>query len=229
MKICCSHLETQIELDVNRPFVLCVENPREYFRTVQEIVLALNGEESDFSFWEGEERIRADKTGEIVTDFFSFELTDRKIMSLLYKRLTQTISDQALSVRFQEVGAAAELFLLEVCSSVNFALEYDALSMETLLKGCSVKPAKSYDSLLEKIVCYLNIFTQLKGISFFAFVGLKSVLDDENLRMLYRHCVLHKISLFLIESKKTRPLLAEERSILLTEDLCELVENFNTM
>lgn len=58
------------------------------------------------------------------------------------------------------------------------------------------------------------------------FVGLKPLLSDDELKKLYKHCAFNKISLLLIESYKVRPLLECERAIIITEDLCELVEQF---
>ncbi len=229
MKISCVYFETPIILEDDRPFVLCIENPHEYYKMIRELTLALGGEQSEFTFWENGVQVRADKSGEILTDLFTFELTDKKITTLLYKHLQQSIMSGSFLLRYQEVSAEVERFLSELCAAENFALDYESVSAEAILKGCSVKPAQDYDSLLEKIICYLNLFAQLKGISFFVFVGLKSVLTDDELKLLYRHCSLHKISLLLMENGKKRSLLANERAIILTNDLCELVENIFEM
>lgn len=226
MKIAYPHLETPLILEENSPLVLFIENPREYFNVVNQIIYSFKKEESDFSYWDGNEQISPDKTGEILTDLFSFELNDKKILSLLYKKLQQIFQEGDLFVKFQEVSAKIENFLSELCLETNFALDYEPASFELLLKVCSVKAVENYESLLEKIICYINLFVQLKNIKFFIFVGLKNFLCDEDLNMLYRHCRQNKISVFLIESAKVRPLIYEERAIIITEDLCEIVENF---
>ncbi|MBQ3502162.1 MAG: hypothetical protein IJA72_00660, partial [Clostridia bacterium] len=62
---------------------------------------------------------------------------------------------------------------------------------------------------------------------FFVFVNLKSVLNDEKLLKIYVHCRLEQVGLVLIEScKKERPLLPCEKAIIITEDLCEILENY---
>ena len=226
MRIACSRIETQINLEPDRPVVLNVESPREYYRLVDQLIAAFNGEESDFSFWKDDLQLRSDKSGEIITDLFSFSLTDKKIISLLYKSLQRNFMEGDLLLRFGEMSAGIEKFLEELCSTENFMLEYSPIDLEALLKICSVRPIEAYDSLLEKIVCYINLLDQLKNIDFFIFVGLKKVLTDEDLKMLYRHCRLQKIALLLIEGKNVRPILAEEKAITITEDLCEYVENF---
>lgn len=97
--------------------------------------------------------------------------------------------------------------------------------IEDTLKVCGVKPSKNYDTLIEKLVCYINIFIELKSVSFFVLVGFRDVLSDEDLIALIDHCKLNKVGLFFLESGKCRKRLQEERKIIITEDLCEIVEN----
>lgn len=226
MKIISANIETPIELNCDSPFVLCFENPKEYYNTVQEFVAAFRGECSEFTFWSGDDKISAEKSGEILVDIFSFELTDKKIISLLHKRLQQNFNENDLIFKFQKVKAASEQFILELCATEEFALEYNEVSLEALLKICNVKPERNYNSLLEKIICYLNILEELKGVCNFVLVGVKNVLNDEELCQLYRHCQLHKLSLLLIEYGKGRPILPVERAVIVTDDLCEIVVNF---
>lgn len=227
MKISCAQIETPIILTPDNPFLLCIENPNEFYRVVTELVSAFNGEKSEFTFWENDKQINADSVGEILTELFTFDLTDKKTVSLLHKKLQQNFSQSALLFEFEKVKAEAEKFLVAVCEEENFSLEYGEIQFDTLLKACAVKPEKTYDTLLEKIVCFINIYIELKGCYVFAFVGLKSVLDDEELKLLYKHCQLHKVSLLLIENSAHRALTDNERAIIITQDLCEIIENFN--
>ena len=59
------------------------------------------------------------------------------------------------------------------------------------------------------------------------FVNLKSVLSDEKLLLLYEHCRREQVGLLLIESGKRRPLISGEKAVIITEDLCEILENYN--
>ena len=220
-------VESKIELNAESPCVLCLENPHEFWKTVNELISAFRGDVSKFTFWEKENQIGAEKAGEILTDFFSFEIADRKIISLLHKHLLKQFTQSDLFFPFQELIAKCEKFLYDLFSLEEFALECEELTLENLLKVCNVKPEKNYQTFLEKIICYLNMIAELKGIEFFVLVGIKNVLNDEELRLLYRHCRFHKFALLLIECGKLRPFLAEERAIIITDDLCEIVENFD--
>lgn len=229
IRISTANVETEMVLSDYSPLILIEENPCEFFKTVDSLNKAFSEDDSDFTFWDNDESLSPQKKGEILTDLFSFELTDKKIINLLYKKLQNNFLSGSYLVPFNEIIARTDNFLSDLFSTVDFSLDYNEFTLEDLLKTCSVKPAKTYDSLLEKIICYINVFASLKNICFFVFVNIKDVLPDEQLKQLYKHCSLHKISLFLIESQKKRPLLAEERAIIITEDLCEIVENFSDL
>ena len=83
-----------------------------------------------------------------------------------------------------------------------------------------------YESLLEKIICFLNVLCDLKNLRVFAFLNVKNFLSAEELKSLFYHCRCHDISLLLLESHATPESFPEERRIIITSDLCEIVENF---
>ncbi len=220
-------IQTKIELSPDHITLLIIENPKEYFRIICELQKAMNGELSDFTFWDGMTQLQPSKIGELLLNVFSFEFADRKILSLLYKRLQKNYLDGEFILNFNAINAQVGIFLQSLCQTVDFSLDFSELVFEDLLKTCEVKPAKTYESFLEKLICYISIFTELKNIKFFVFIGLKDVLSDEELSLLYEHCALQKVGLLLVESFKKRNLLSAERAIIITEDLCEIVENFN--
>ena len=226
MRVSTVKIETPIELNSNSPIVLIEENPREFYNVVGDFLKAFDGEESEFSFWDGDKSIEPSKCGEMLNNLFTFEFADKKIVNLLYKTLQNNFLDGEFLVQFSAINTEIAIFLEKLSATVDFSLDYDELSLENLFKSCSLKPSKTYDSLLEKIICYINIFVSLKNISFFVFVDLKSVLSKEELCTLYQHCELQQVSLLLIESTQNRNKVPTERTIIITDDLCELTEGF---
>ena len=225
IRISNKNIETPVFLETVSPFVLSVENSREYYRFASDLKNAFSGEESEFSFWKGDKCFSPDKYGDIILSPFYFDAADKKIINLLYKKLQSNFNDGAFITEFNTINARVENFLFDLCSTVDFSLEHDCLCLEDLLKSCSVKPAKTYDSLLEKLICYVNIFISLKSVDFFVLIGIKDVLSESEIRELYKHCALNKVALFLLERGRGEKTLDSERKIIITEDLCEIVEN----
>ena len=63
-----------------------------------------------------------------------------------------------------------------------------------------------------------------KNAKFFVFVNLKSVINNDELLQIYKHCKLEKVGLLLIESSE-RSRLKNEKMVIITEDLCEILVN----
>lgn len=225
IKIAHVHLETPLVLSEERVQLLIVENPHEFFKMVSDLVGQFDGTTGTFVFSRNGQMIEVAKYGAILSNFFHFDLNDKKILTLLQKRL-ETISFGEKLTLFHELSAKTMEFLGEIAFCVPFALDYSEPQPIDYLKTAGVKLEKDYESLEEKIICYLNALIELKTCEFFVFVNIKSVLNDEKLLQVYEHCRKEQVGLLLIESGKTRPLLPVEKAVIITEDLCEILENY---
>ncbi|MBQ7712558.1 MAG: type II-A CRISPR-associated protein Csn2 [Clostridia bacterium] len=217
------HVETPLLLSPDRPCVLTVENAREYVTFVRDVIAAMEGGTSDCSFWDGDVRIDASKRGEILRDYFSLSFDDRKVLTLLYKKMRQNLLSCEDEVRFAGVVASVEELLQKCIIDSDLPLDSTPLEWDALLKACGVRPRSDYESALEGIVAYIDLFVRLRSVDFFVLVGVKAVLSDEDLAALYHHCELEKVSLLLLEPRRGGAV-ASERRLVITEDLCEIVE-----
>lgn len=220
------HLETQLTISANYVQMLIIENPTEFYNMVSDLDRQFDGQEGQFIFSIDGQIVPAIKYGAMISDLFHFDLNDKKLLTLLYKRLEGVAFGEKIAL-FNELTAKAVTFLEDVSFFVPFALEYDEPQPSDYLKASGLKFAKMYDSLEEKIVCYVNALIELKQCEFFVFVNLKSVLSDEKLEQIYAHCRAEQVGLLLIEDGKRRKLLPCEKAVIITEDLCEILENYD--
>lgn len=225
IKIAHVHLETPLIVSDAYVQVLIVENPNEFYAMVSDLIGQFDGVEGTFAFSRNGQSIDAAKCGEIISSLFHFDLNDKKNLTLLQKRLEKIAFGEKLSL-FNELSAKTMVFLGELAFFVPFSLDYSEPQPIDYLKASGVKLEKNYESLEEKIICYLNALIELKNCEFFIFVNLKSVLNDEKLLQVYEHCQREQVGLLLIENGKYRPLLPLEKAVIVTEDLCEIVENY---
>lgn len=73
-----ANIETPIELTPGNPVVLVEENPSEFYKAVSSLINAFSDENSEFTFWKGDEQISPSKHGEILTNTFGFDFADKK-------------------------------------------------------------------------------------------------------------------------------------------------------
>ena len=222
------HLETQLTISDEYVQLLIVENPIEFFNIVSDLDGQFDGQEGMFAFSIDGQIVPAAKYGTMVTDLFHFDLNDKRLLTLLYKRLESVaLGDKILF--FNDLTAKTVALLEEISFSVPFALQYDEPQPVDYFKATGLKFAKVYDSFEEKLICYINALIELKKCEFFVFVNLKSVLSDEKLEKIYAHCRSEQVGLLLIEDGKRRNLLSCEKAIIITEDLCEIFENYEAI
>ncbi|MBQ8429229.1 MAG: type II-A CRISPR-associated protein Csn2 [Clostridia bacterium] len=219
------HLETQLIISDEYVSLLIIENPAEFYNMVSDLDGQFEGTEGKFVFSMDGQIIPAGKYGAMISNLFHFDLNDKKLLNLLYKRLEGVAFGDKITF-FNTLTSKTVEFLEELSFAVPFALEYDEPQPSDCLKAAGLKFAKVYDTLEEKIICYINACIELKKCEFFVFVNLKSVLSDEQLQQVYVHCRAEQVGLFLIEDNKRRTLLSCEKAVIITEDLCELLENY---
>ena len=220
------HLETLLTISDEHVQMLIIENPTEFYNMVSDLDGQFDGQEGQFVFSIDGQIVPAMKYGAMLSDLFHFDLNDKKLLALLYKRL-ESVSFADKILFFNDLTAKAVAFLEEVSFAVPFTLDYNDPQPSDYLKASGLKFAKVYDTLEEKIVCYINALIELKQCEFFVFVNLKSVLSDEKIEQIYLHCRAEQVGLLLIEDGKRRKLLTCERAVIITEDLCEILENYD--
>lgn len=219
------HLETPLIISDEYVQLLIVENPTEFYNMVADLDGQFEGQDGTFVFSMDNQLVSASKYGAIISDLFHFDLNDKKLLNILYKRLESVAFGDKL-VDFNELTAKTVEFLEEISFTVPFSLTYNEPQPSDYLKASGIKFAKVYDSIEEKIVCYINALIELKQCEFFVFVNLKSVLSDEKLEQIYAHCRAEQVGMLLVEDGKRRKLLPQEKAIIITEDLCEILENY---
>ncbi len=219
------HLETQLIISDEYVQLLIIENPTEFYNMVSDLDGQFDGRDGDFVFSISGQIVPAEKCGAMITDLFHFDLNDKKLLTLLYKRLENVILGDKL-LFFNDLTAKTVTLLEEASFSVPFALEYGEPQPSDYLKASGLKFAKVYDTFEEKLVCYINALIDLKKCEFFVFVNLKCVLSDEKLEQIYAYCRSEQVGLLLIENGRRRNLLSCEKAVIITEDLCEIFENY---
>lgn len=228
IKIAHVHLETPLVLSEEFVQLLIIENPTEFYSVVSTLVEQFEGAEGDFIFSQNEQIINPSKFGAMVPNLFNFDLNDKKLLNVLHKNLESV----ALGEKLIELNSLIEKtmeFISELSFCLPFSVEFNQPQPIDFFKIAGVKFETQYESLEEKIVCYVNCLIELKKCEFFVFVNLKSVLSNEKLQQIYSHCQAEHVGLLLIESAKLRPLLSNEKAIIITEDLCEVLENYNNL
>lgn len=217
------HIETPIVLSSDYIFDLIIENPKEFYSMVNDLILGFSGEESRFVFSEAGKVFSPNAKGELIHNIFDFAIENKKALTSLYKFIEERYNERGSSVSQSNLMVSLSNLFSELFSEISVPIDYDEPTVTSLLKACAVRPRNEFDSLSEKLICLINLAISLKNIKFFVFVDVKSILDDEAVTSLFEHCRREKVAIMFVESVLRRPLHPFEKGVHITDDLCEIL------
>ncbi len=218
-----SKLNLQMEFIENTVNVLVLEDPVQF----SEIVYLLKSDEkvleSPFVLSESDKFLQISKEMEIIVDPFSLDFNSRKIQQQLYKEM------EIVATEFDVEKAEVNGRMLYLIEGIQERLQYQNIaynlefSWENLLKLYQVHFEPLCESLLEKLVEYIKIASNLLNLKVIGFVNLKLYLTKEQLHYLYEIAFYNKVNLLLIENIENTQL-EEEKLYIVDKDKCLIVK-----
>ncbi len=112
-------------------------------------------------------------------------------------------------------------FSFQIMGEADIELVGTEIDSAALIKLMGAHYENSYGDLLENICRYIHIFSKFTKSCIFAFVNLKTFLNDEQMEQLIRYALYEKIHLFLIDSSPHNNA-RYVREIIIDCDLCEI-------
>lgn len=89
-----------------------------------------------------------------------------------------------------------------------------------LFKQLDVKFETNPENLLEKLIDYICVISEVFGKKVFVLVNIKSYFTKDELKLLYKKMFYEKIYLLLIENHDNNDIIEEERVTIIDKDMC---------
>lgn len=219
MKLVNKFYNLEIEFIENQVIVITVENPEAYSKIVGDIWNQVNGNEGDFVLSEREKIKNISKEVDCIINPFSLDCNNKKIVTHLYQEL-KIQADNTMQEELSLLNVNIMKFLDKLLLSVPYQTTYELnIEMINLLKAYNVGIEMYADKLIDIIVEYLKVMSQLCNINVFVFIDLKHYLSEEHLEQLYQEIFYLKIYLVIIEPAQTVRL-ENEKCWIIDNDLC---------
>lgn len=199
---------------------LVVEKKEEFTRIVEEIRIQQQTGLGNFVLSDNEKTIDFSKKSDLMIDYFSLSLSDKKIINSLYKKIQSDYFSSGDETLMAEINKIAFSLLDKIVVDSEFDLTYEKeMSFTEILKECGVRIVEDYDCLLDKIVTYIDTKIALDGIKLFITVNLSAFLSEEQMKELKKHCDYNRIHILLIENSIGENLPADKITVI-DKDLC---------
>lgn len=170
--------------------------------------------------------INSDKFLTIITDMFSLDLNNKKIISLALAKLDRIcLLDESLENDLIEINK----LLYNKVTSVIAELDGDFLisadwQLSKYLKAFNFSAEYEIgESCYDKIIKFLQIASDLFYEQVICFVNFKSYLTDYEMEKIYEYSIYHKLMILVIESTSSSDVLKYERKLTIDKDFDEFL------
>lgn len=222
MKLVNSKMGLEITFKENQVNVVVIERPEDMTYFIAELKKQCENMAGECMLYE-EDPLNISKYVQILIDYFSLDINDKKVISKIYNELKNNAQNYIIEkneINSKIIQLLDQLIRNSLYDNLSFELDFD---WNNIFKIYNLRISNNFNSLIEKLIEYIKILSSLKICSILCCVNLKSYLSIEELRYLYEMASYYKISLLLIESHEYEKL-SSESVLVFDKDRCVIVK-----
>ena len=220
MKLSHPLLDSSIDFCNKKIWFLIIENNKVFYNFASHLFLMSQGEVGDFSLSINNEIVNFAKFTLLLYDFLNFDFSSKKIKSILDNAVQDEMSKPEYILDLARINSQIILLNKKVASQIDLPLDFtEEINIDKIVK-ISEYYIQEEQSLLEKIVTYIDLFIKLKKIKIVIFVGLLSYISYEELKDLIVQLNYMQINVLFLENKDV--CIKEYPKIIIDNDLCQI-------
>ncbi|MDY6063273.1 MAG: type II-A CRISPR-associated protein Csn2 [Erysipelotrichaceae bacterium] len=201
--------------------VLVIENKICFRNIIEELIDNIDGVKESIILSENDKQLKISKYVELIESIFFINLNNTKFI----KKVIEELKDDAVSENnFLKTNALLSLVdknIGDLIANSRFNLSYEPCSINNLLKNAEIRFDYTCETIVEKIMNYLELCNKVLGIKIFIFINIKDLFTEKEFKELYKFCNYIKINLFLVENEEG-PHLDSEKYYIIDENLNEI-------
>lgn len=221
MKILGSFSTNPISIEEGESFELIIENQKLFRELVEDIKIQIAGEKGSTVLSSNDVPISVRKNIELIETGALFDINTKSLLNKVYTSLETAALDEDHYFRSQELMANIERYMNELGDVLEFDLDYNKLSIDSIIKAVSPRLSVCYNSPLEAIIDYMNIICRLDKNKLFVFVNIRSYFDDSEITRFVQTISAKGMMALIIESIE-RNKIEGTKKIVVDSDLCEI-------
>lgn len=223
MKLVHPEWEHTVIFAENQINVVTVENKAFFSKLISVLLLQMEGVDGDFILSEGDTILPISKVCDVIINPFSFDFNSKKNLTKIYNLLKTSAFDENYYTLTGELKTHLFKYLDKLLFDFDFPVTYqEDFDLVSLFKAVNIAIDEIGTTLLERLINYIRISTELLEIKCFIFVNLKTFLSEAELKELYTFAFYHKIHLLLFEGFFTEKTQSCEKHYIIDNDLCEI-------
>ena len=176
---------------------LVVENVELLRTIIYQLKFQINNKIGDFILSDNDEILDISKNILMITDVFEISSLSKQLKNKLQQYVETSYDNDDL---YQDVYQKLIEFGNDLINSAPYPLCFSqSLTRIDIIKILDIQLEHNYSSLLEEVIDYIDIFSQIIKTKLFVFVSLRSFLTDEEFKNFMKIMDYKGIRILLIE------------------------------
>lgn len=222
MKLVHPEWEKQIVFDFKRVPLVSIENPTYYYQVVEGLYQQTEGKEGAFVLSDDGEILDFRKHVQLLVSPWTMDFSTTAVTKRLCNRLQEEANSEQHYMQTKEVMQHILRYLQELEQELPIPLTYDwNPDVANLFKAVHVQVDTSDLNVMEKMIEYMKLWTELFGKTCFIFNQFRTYLP-KSMRKEFYTCSMEEEIPFLLLEGACHDTIEEESCLIIDEDLCQI-------
>ena len=214
-------MSSVIEIGAANVETLVIENRNFFYELVSDIQEQINGNDGQTTLYDGVKILELAKYAEIIDSYIGFSLNRKTLLTKITSELERKAMSESVYLETHDLLMKTSNYLEELFSDFSCNLEYEKLSIGSILKAVGIHICEDYAEPLEKIIDYMELVREFDRDRLFIFINLRSYFSAEKLELFFETVLSHEYKILLIDGFADK-ILRNEHRLIIDEDLCEI-------
>lgn len=222
MKLVHPEWEKQIVFDFKSVPIVSIENPTYYYQVVEELYQQTEGKEGSFVLSDDGEILDFRKHVQLLVSPWTMDFSTAVVTKRLCNRLQEEANNEQHYTKTKEVMQHVLSYLQELEQELPIPLTYDwNPDVANLFKAVHVQVDTSDLNVMEKMIEYMKLWTELFGKTCFIFNQFRTYLP-KSMRKEFYTCAMEEEIPFLLLEGACHDTIEQESCLIIDEDLCQI-------
>lgn len=200
------------------------ENSTHFYNFLIQLQFAFNGNNEYIEVIRKDKVLNLSSNALFISDIISFDINSRKIKADLIKGINKNI-DEDFEKQVNKISDQLKAVINEFLTMyVNITFR-DELEIADYIKMVEVSVDDNKETLIERIMIWIQTFLELYRINLYFFVNLFDYLSIEEIESLKTFCMQEKIAIISISRAKNHAEFNNISEYIIDNDTCIIIKN----
>ncbi|WP_276906148.1 type II-A CRISPR-associated protein Csn2 [Peptoniphilus duerdenii] len=222
MNLVTKYLENSLEIKSKTINTLVVEDTRYFSIFLKGLIESTEIESDEFELIEDYKTVDMTKYVEIIFDIFNLEANSANILKKMYSELEEDLNTQEVYTKKVELESIIANITDELIYRSRFSLKAGGINYQNLFKAIEIEFDYEKNSVLERLIEYIKVTSELLKTKVYIIVNLDSFLSEEELVELEKFLLYNDIKVLALQNTIRMEVKPSENLRIVDKDLCEI-------